>query len=110
MELSSNECQKKIEEFQTIKDKLTPIISDFDLYISDSHNISVYLEDLVIDNEPLDKQVLSDMSAALTSSKDIVQSIIYECNVRISYYEVLYLRAKARENVANASPEEDGSI
>lgn len=100
MALSSADCRAKIAEFKTIKTELLGIIDGIDGYISEFSGISTYLEDLIVNGEPIDKEQLSNMSVSLEKIKGNFQSVVKECEQRIQEYTNLFYEALAREREA----------
>lgn len=108
--MTSAECLNMKKKYENIKNKVQNAIGYFDGCSSSILESASFLQDLIIDGKAFDDGKLSEDNSRLNDAKNNLQSIINECNEKISYYEKLYNEALNRERSANNSTESSQKV
>ena len=111
--ISSAECQAMIDMYESIKTQVIGLfgfLSDCDKTVSEC---KTYTDEIIIDDEPVDKGELTQLSLALEGFKKTFNTVIGECETMISKYTALKeeaLKREAAEALASNSENSDTDV
>ena len=98
--LSSAECQKMIDMYENIKKQILGLFSFLSDCAKTVDECKVYTDAIIIDDEPVDKGDLAQLTLALDGFKEAFNTVIGECESMISKYAGLKNEALKREAAA----------
>lgn len=108
--MTSSECLKMKKKYNSVKSKLQGAILVIDDCSSNILNASSFLQELIIDGKTFDDDKLKKDNSDLSDIKSNLQSIVNECNKKITYYDNLYKEALNKEgSVSSASSNTDAN-
>lgn len=95
--LSSAECQKMIDMYESIKSQVLGLFGFLRDCSKNVEECKAYTDLIIIDDEPVDKGDLAELSLALEGFKEAFNTMVGECESMISMYAGLKAEALRRE-------------
>ena len=98
--MSSSECLAMKNKYENVRSQVQNALAYFDGCSTCILESSNFLKDVIIDGKSFDDDNLVKDNSKLNGAKGNLQSIINECNEKITYYNDLYNEALNRERAA----------
>ena len=107
--LSSAECQKMIDMYESIRTQVLGLFGFLSECNKTVGECKTYTDEIIIDDEPVDKGELTQLSLALDGFKKTFNTVIGECESMISKYTALKAEALIREAAEASASDESGT-
>lgn len=95
--MSSSECQAMIDKYKGIKAQILGLFDYLGECSSSITECKPYLNEVNIDDEPVDKGKLDEWSSVVNGFKDAFSTIVAECESLIQKYTAMKAEALRRE-------------
>lgn len=99
--MTSAECKNKINRYCELKTSLSNLKEIIGNCKDNITSCSSYVGDLIINNESIDKDVLTTSASGLSDCCSKIQQAIVECDGKIDFYTLSYKLALASESINN---------